>query len=85
MFKLEQLAMKNNKITAEEQNTDKPTKHCSERKACKWKWLATLCLSSGRHECITWYTTMLEHNWYRDINIILPPQMCHHNKGAGCS
>ena len=35
MFKLEQLAMKNNKITAEEQNTDKPAKHCSERKACK--------------------------------------------------
>ena len=40
--------MKNNKITAEEQDTDK---HCSERKACRRKWLATLCLSSGRHEC----------------------------------
>ena len=40
--------MKNNKITAEEQDTDK---HCSERKACKRKWFATLFLSSGRHEC----------------------------------
>ena len=40
--------MKNNKIEAEEQDTDK---HCSERKACRQKWLATLCLSLGRHEC----------------------------------
>ena len=40
--------MKNNKVTAEEQDIDK---HCSERKACRGKWLATLCLSSSRHEC----------------------------------
>ena len=38
--------MKNNKVTAEEQDTDKD---CSERKTCRRKWLATLCLSSGRH------------------------------------
>ena len=35
-------------MTVEEQDTDK---HCSERKACRRKWLATLFLSSGRHEC----------------------------------
>ena len=40
--------MKNNKVTAEEQDIDK---HCSERKACRRKWLATLCLSSSRHKC----------------------------------
>ena len=40
--------MNNNIITAEEQDTDK---HCPERKAFRRKWLATLCLSSGRHEC----------------------------------
>ena len=34
-------------MTVEEQDTDK---HCSERKACRRKWLATF-LSSGRHEC----------------------------------
>ena len=49
--------MKNNKITAEEQDTvGKLGKLCSERKTCRQKWLATLCLSSGRHECISWYT-----------------------------
>ena len=43
--------MKNNKITAEEQDTDKLGKLCSERKACRRKWLATLYISSaGRHE-----------------------------------
>ena len=40
--------MKNNKITAEEHDTDK---HCSDGKACRRKWLETLRLSSGRHEC----------------------------------
>ena len=40
--------MKNNKITAEEQDTDK---HFSERKACRRKWLATLFPSSDRDEC----------------------------------
>ena len=39
---------KKNKITAEEQDTDK---HCFERKAGRRKWLTTYCLSSGRHEC----------------------------------
>ena len=39
--------MKNNKITAKEQSTNK---HCSERKACRQKWLTILCLSSGRHK-----------------------------------
>ena len=29
-------------------------KFCSERKPCRQKWLATLCLS-GRRMCITWY------------------------------
>ena len=48
--------MKNNKITAEEQETGKLGKLCSKRKACRWKWLATLSLSSGRHEYITRYT-----------------------------
>ena len=40
--------MKNDKITAEEQNTDKLGKR--ERKAYKRKWLAALCLPLGRHE-----------------------------------
>ena len=41
--------MENNKLTAEEQDTDK---HCSEKKAaCRRKWLTTYCLSSGRQEC----------------------------------
>ena len=40
--------MKNNKITAEEQDTDK---YCSERKTCRREWLGILFLSSGRHEC----------------------------------
>ena len=46
--------MKNKKITAEEQDMGKLGKLCSERKACRQKWLATLCLS-GRRICITWY------------------------------
>ena len=53
--------MKNNKITAEEHDTGKLAKFCSERKLCRRKCLATLCPSSlsGRHECITWYTHYL--------------------------
>ena len=39
--------MKNIKITAEEQGTGNFGKLSSERKACRRKWLATLCLSSG--------------------------------------
>ena len=59
--------MKKNKIIVEEPDTDK---HCSERKACKRKWLATLCLSLGRHECalrgtLCCYST---NGWARDIN-----------------
>ena len=42
--------MKDNKITAEEQDTNKTGKLCPERKACGRKWLATFCISSGRHE-----------------------------------
>ena len=60
--------MKNNKITAEEQDTDK---HGSERKACRQKWLATLCLSSGRHECALrgiLYVARAQMGWDRDIN-----------------
>ena len=40
--------MENNKLTAEEQDTDK---HCFEKKTCRQKWLTTYCLSSGRQEC----------------------------------
>ena len=40
--------MENNKLTAEEQETDK---HCSEKKVCRRKWLITYCLSSGRQGC----------------------------------
>ena len=50
--------MKNNNITAEEQRKDKPGKTCSKRNAFmvgNTKWLVT-CLSSARHECITWRT-----------------------------
>ena len=36
--------MKNNKITTEEQDTGTLEKLCSEKKACRQKWLATLCL-----------------------------------------
>ena len=46
-------AMKNNKITAEEQDIDKLGKPYSERKTFRKKWLATLCLS-GRRMCITY-------------------------------
>ena len=47
--------MENNKVTAEEeqqQDIEKLGKLCSEseKKACRQKWLATLCLS-GRRMC----------------------------------
>ena len=42
--------MKGNRITAEEQDKDKLGKLCSERKACRQKWLATYL--SGRQMCI---------------------------------
>ena len=54
-------------MTVEEQDTDK---HCSERKACRRKWLATLFLSSGRHECalhdslVVW----VQIGWGKNIN-----------------
>ena len=44
--------MKSNRITAEEQDKEKIGKLCSERKTCRQKWLATLCLS-GRGMWIT--------------------------------
>ena len=46
--------MENNIITAEEQDTEKLEKLCSERKARGRKWLITLCLT-GRQICITLY------------------------------
>ena len=50
------LTLKNNKITVEEeqQDIDKLEKLCSERKACRQKWLTTLCLSD-RQMCIIGY------------------------------
>ena len=56
--------MKNNKeeTTAEEQDIEKLGTFFSERKACRLKWLATLCLS-GRRICITWY--LFSSNWDR--------------------
>ena len=60
------LTLKNNKITVEEeqQDIDKLGKLCSERKACRPKWLTALCLS-GRRMCITWYLCSI--NWDRVI------------------
>ena len=43
------LMKKSNRITAEEQDKDKLGKLCSERKACRQKWLATYL--SGRRMC----------------------------------
>ena len=60
--------MKNNKMK------DKLGKLCSERKACRQKWLATLCLS-GKQMCM--------HGIHvRAIGIIelaIPKWFCHHN------
>ena len=66
------LTLKNNKITVEEeqQDIDKLGKLCSERKACRPKWLTTLCLS-GRRMCITWY--LCSSNWDR----VIPKWFCH--------
>ena len=64
--------MKNNKITAEEQDTDKLGKLFSERKACGQNWLAILCLSSGRHECALHGTYVRATGI--EIPMILPPQ-----------
>ena len=43
--------MKSNKMAAEEPDTDKLGKPCSERDVRKWKWLATFSPPSDRHEC----------------------------------
>ena len=74
------LTLKNNKITVEEeqQDIDKLGKLCSERKACRQKWLTTLCLS-GRRMCITWYSC--SSNW--DNRVILT-WFCHHNTASSC-
>ena len=71
------LTLKNNKITVEEeqQDIDKLGKLCSERKACRQKWLTTLCLS-GRRMCITWY--LCSSNWDR----VIPKWFCHHHNTA---
>ena len=73
------LTLKNNKITVEEeqQDIDKLGKLCSERKACRQKWLTTLCLSD-RRMCITWY--LCSSNWDRFI----PKWFCHHNTASSC-
>ena len=73
------LTLKNNKITVEEeqQDIDKLGKLCSERKACRQKWLTTLCLS-GRRMCITWY--LCSSNWDR----VIPKWFCHHNTASSC-
>ena len=73
------LTLKNNKITVEEeqQDIDKLGKLCSERKACRQKWLTTLCLS-GRRMCITWY--LCSSNWDR----VILKWFCHHNTASSC-
>ena len=76
------LTLKNNKITVEEeqQDIDKLGKLCSERKACRQKWLTTLCLS-GRRMCITWY--LCSSNWDRVMPKWFWPQ--HSFKLHACS
>ena len=69
--------MKSNRRIAEEQDKDKLGKLCSERKACRQKWLTTLCLS-GRRMCITWY--LCSSNWDR----VIPKWFCHHNTASSC-
>ena len=61
--------IKNNKITAEKQDTDK---HCFERKAWRRKWLATLCLSQADTNVNTCYPMLLEHKWDGISMILLP-------------
>ena len=56
--------MKSNR--REEQDKDKLGKLCSERKACRQKWLTTLCLS-GRRMCNTWCLFRATTNWGRVI------------------
>ena len=59
--------MKNNKVTAEEQDTDK---HCSERKACRLKWLETLSIIRQTRMCrhMVTYVIKAQMRWDRDIN-----------------
>ena len=73
------LTLKNNKITVEEeqQDIDKLGKLCSERKACRQKWLTTLCLS-GIQMCITWY--LCSSHWDR----VIPKWFRYHNTASGC-
>ena len=73
------LTLKNNKITVEEgqQDIGKLGKLCPERKACRQKWLTTLCLSGWRM-CITWY--LYSSNWDR----VIPKWFCHHNTASSC-
>ena len=71
------LTLKNNRITVEkeQQDIDRLGKLCSERKACRQNWLATLCLS-GRRMCITWYLRL--SNWER----VIPKWFYHHNTAS---
>ena len=75
------LTLKNNKISVEEEQQDKKNFEnfvlMFERKACRQKWLTTLCLS-GRRMCITWY--LYSSNWDRAI----PKWFCHHNTASSC-
>ena len=56
---------------AEEQDIDKLGKLCSERKVCRQKRLATLCLS-GRQMCTV---PMFEQLGWSYTYTILPPQL----------
>ena len=75
------LTLKNNKISVEEEQQDKKNFEnfvlMFERKACRQKWLTTLCLS-GRRMCITWY--LCSSNWDR----VIPKWFCHHNTASSC-
>ena len=62
--------MKNNKITAEEQDKGKIGKFCSEREVvCENGWQHHVYHQAGRHEYITWHINYVrDHNKDRDIN-----------------
>ena len=60
--------MKNNKITVKEQDTGKLGKLCSEKKTSRRKWLATFYHHQVDKSALHGISTMLKHNWDRDIN-----------------
>ena len=75
------LTLKNNKISVEEEQQDKKNFEnfvlMFERKACRQKWLTTLCLL-GRRMCITWF--LCSRNWDR----VKPKWFCHHITASSC-